>query len=92
MRKGSKKELVGYVSVDSGMVLLVDPCREFDFDAVCAALPGDKMTAEVANGVVASAGYGDGRYPVFATTVPDQFNPNHRRVVKLEILMDFGQG
>ena len=64
------KILIGHVSVDSGQIILVDPCyvdRGLDYDAVCAVTLADAQAGAWMNGhaVATSTGYGDGSYPVY---------------------------
>ena len=89
-----KRKLLGYAAVDSGQLIIVDPCylSEWkDGEAFDASKDGDekyldnhysqccKVTLENKNqggevlvsgvggrGVVATSGYGDGSYPVYA--------------------------
>jgi hypothetical protein len=75
----SKKELIGYCGVDSGQLLIVDPCYlhdwkhgEYDdldssYREVCDVTLGPKQAGSAFNdmGVALSTGYGDGNYPIF---------------------------
>ena len=71
---------VGEVCVDSGQVMIVDPCYVMDtdsetFGAVCDVTTtgprfGEFLAAGVAGmGVASSSGYGDGVYDVYADVV-----------------------
>ena len=74
------EKLIGYCGVDSGQILLIDPCYVWDdnftgigeptggnYDAACRITLSDQQAGEVAGGVVTSTAYGDGSYPVTAT-------------------------
>lgn len=70
--------LAGYCGVDSGQILLIDPCYVWkdpfnlggeptggDYDASARITLSDKGYGPVAGGVVTSTAYGDGSYPVY---------------------------
>lgn len=64
------KVLVGHVSVDSGQIILVDPCYVddgLDYYEVCEVTLSDNHAGSWMNGhaVATSTGYGDGSYPVY---------------------------
>jgi len=68
-----EKTLIGYCGVDSGQILLVDPCYVEDglnYDRVCDVAQGDNVNKESARGVVTCTRYGDGVFPVIATGDP----------------------
>jgi len=73
------EKLIGYCGVDSGQILLIDPCYVWDdrfdpdgapsggdYDTACRITLSDAQAGEVAGGVVTSTAYGDGAYPVTA--------------------------
>ena len=70
----SKGELVGHCGVDSGQILLIDPCYVYkdeygsggDYDQCCQITLSDERAGQTDLGVVTSSGYGDGVYPVYA--------------------------
>lgn len=73
MRK-SKKELVGYCGVDSGQLMITDPCYALDGDkykAVCEMTLskeriGSVVISSVAGNCIAlGTNTGDGSYPVY---------------------------
>lgn len=89
MASKKKKEIfLGSFGVDSGQVIITDPCylkdwtnneftgegdtRVFDYsyNGACNKTLNDKLMGGViglgSDGVVASTGYGDGVYPVYA--------------------------
>jgi hypothetical protein len=74
------EKVIGYCGVDSGQILLIDPCYVWpddfmvygdatggNYDAACRITLGDNGAGEIAGGVVTSTAYGDGSYPVTAT-------------------------
>lgn len=77
------EQLIGYCGVDSGQILLIDPCYVWDDDFALGneptGLPYDKAcritcdsdlgAGEVEGGVVTRTAYGDGQYPVYAHMV-----------------------
>jgi hypothetical protein len=71
----SKRELVGYCGVDSGLIWIGDPCylkkSEFskseDWSGFCDSLRDIKLPIENNSGVLTQSGYGDGQYPVYVT-------------------------
>lgn len=75
---GEADALIGFIEVDAGMVWIGDPCYVMGDDApnrvtdwqdfVKASFePGGHAPLGDGVGVVAPSGYGDGRYPVYAT-------------------------
>jgi hypothetical protein len=71
-----ERVLIGHVPVDSGQMMVVDPCyiRDNDFygNACSASLSDNQAGAfsvtgnsSFADAVCSSTGYGDGMYPVF---------------------------
>ena len=81
---------IGTVSVDSGQLLLVDPCyldkRQFeDLYAECCKATGDEKNPDKnfdqvfdTLALCTSTGYGDGEYPVYAKI-------EHGRIMKVVI-------
>lgn len=72
---------IGEVSVDSGQLMIVDPCYTKE-------LPVDISTRydyhhavqfpiEKATGVIFSSGYGDGRYEVYALIKGDKYSKDN---------------
>jgi hypothetical protein len=75
----AKRVLVGYVGVDSGTIMIVDPCYvipDKDWEKFCGQIPLDVDEAEGApvclpgekrpTAVAGSTRDGDGVFPVFA--------------------------
>ena len=68
-----KGELIGHCGVDSGQILLIDPCYVYkdeygsggDYDE-CCRITLSEGAGQTELGVVTSSGYGDGVYPVYA--------------------------
>ena len=73
------EKIIGYCGVDSGQILLIDPCYVWDdqfnadgeptggdYDTACRITLGKDRAGEVAGGVVTSTLHGDGSYPVIA--------------------------
>jgi len=68
-----KGELIGHCGVDSGQILLIDPCYVYkdeygsggDYDQ-CCQITLSEGAGQTDLGVVTSSGYGDGVYPVYA--------------------------
>ena len=73
-----KGELIGHCGVDSGQILLIDPCYVYkddftggdtptggDYDE-CCRITLSEGAGQTQLGVVTSSGYGDGTYPVYA--------------------------
>jgi hypothetical protein len=97
MKKNIKK-IIGYCGVDSGQLLVIDPCylnkwKDGDYDpdkkldnsyqrACEITVAGDSAGEVQEGGVVFASGYGDGNYPVVATYNPDG------RIIKIEIKMN----
>jgi hypothetical protein len=78
-------EKIGTVAIDTGHVVIVDPCR---VDEVLEHFDGPlNVTAQLGQFVVGSqTGLGDGRYPVFAEIINDEnFG---ERVVALHVHLD----
>ena len=72
------RECVGSVGVDSGQIMLVDPCYVLDggdYTAACEASLQKAQAGQIvstgalAQGVCTSTGIGDGVYPVYVTYV-----------------------
>lgn len=69
-----KGELIGHCGVDSGQILLIDPCYVYkdeygsggDYDECCQITLSAERAGQTALGVVTESGYGDGVYPVYA--------------------------
>jgi len=69
-----KGQLIGHCGVDSGQILLIDPCYVYkdeygsggDYDECCQITLSAEQAGQTALGVVTSSGYGDGVYPVYA--------------------------
>ena len=69
-----KGQLIGHCGVDSGQILLIDPCYVYkddygsggDYDQCCQITLADEGAGQTELGVVTSSGYGDGTYPVYA--------------------------
>ena len=73
-------ELIGHCGVDSGQILLIDPCYVYDddfradtdptggpYDEACRITLSDKGAGETSHyGVVTRTAWGDGAYPVYA--------------------------
>ena len=90
----NKTKLAGFCGVDSGQIMVIDPCYAFqggtNYEAICKVsladtfgefpLPANGYDQDI--GVVTSSGYGDGRYPVFVDVNDDG------RVVELRIAFD----
>ena len=77
------RELVGHCRVDSGQILLIDPCyvEGIDYDKICNITLSDSQAGETKEmGVAVATAFGDGSYPVYAT-----FN-RENRIAKVEIL------
>ncbi len=77
-----KRESVGFIGVDSGSVLLGDPCYWLSRPDYLRLIDGEHgvITFDngVGKGVWSDTGYGDGEYEVFVT------KNRHGRTVKLE--------
>lgn len=96
-----KRELIGRCGVDSGQIMITDPCyvigdefNDADYEKVCeltlsqdgaGALPF--AAGHEGKAVVSSSGIGDGFYPVYATYSDEGMWGE--RIMKLEI--DFSQ-
>jgi len=78
MQNGTKT--LGYVGVDSGQVVIIDPAYVWDdsfnpngdptgepYDSACRITLGEQQGGEVNEGVASATMYGDGNYPVIAT-------------------------
>ena len=72
------EKLIGHCGVDSGQIVLIDPCYVWDddydmgdtptglpYDKACR-LTLDKGYGELEGGVVTRTAWGDGKYPVYA--------------------------
>lgn len=63
------RAVIGHVGVDSGQIILVDPCyveNGLNYSEVCKTTCSDGKAGPWMNGaaVATSTGIGDGRYPV----------------------------
>lgn len=75
----SEETLAGYVDVDSGTMLIGDPCYYgidnpmSDWSSFCDLIAGKQITriphvlGHEGRGIVVHAGLGDGTYPVYVT-------------------------
>ena len=93
-----KKELIENVPVDSGGLIIVDPCylsqwkdgeygKDNHYTKACEARDDENnkefLVADIAgNAVGFSSGYGDGYYPVYAHTNKEG------RIMKIEVIFD----
>lgn len=65
------RKYIGEVLVDSGQVILVDPCyieNGLDYEKVCSVTLNEQENGynnAVHGGVACSTGFGDGSYPAF---------------------------
>ena len=70
------RKKIGECGVDSGQILLIDPCYVYkdeygsggNYDECCQITLSDDKAGETTLGVVTSTYSGDGVYPVYATT------------------------
>lgn len=75
-------ELVGTIAVDSGQIMVIDPCYVWsddfalgaeptggEYDAVCRVTTGTKGFGQIDLGFATGTLYGDGVYPVYAEMV-----------------------
>ena len=97
----SKRVLVGRCGVDSGQIMITDPCyvvddgfTDADYEKACeitlsqdGAGPLMYEKGHEGKAVVSTTGIGDGYYPVYATY--DEMEDWGQRIVKLEI--DFSE-
>lgn len=74
------EKLIGHCAVDSGQILLIDPCYVYEdnftpdsdptggaYDECCRITLSEKRAGQTSNlGVVTGTYYGDGSYPVYA--------------------------
>lgn len=93
----SKKVLIGRCGVDSGQIMITDPCyviddgfSEADYQTVCDITLSEESAGPLmyekgheGKAVVSSTGIGDGYYPVYATY--DDLGDWGERITKLEI-------
>lgn len=86
-----KRELVGHLDVDAGIMMLGDPCYTLpddatsreeakDWSAFCSKLGNDYPTKtapfeHAGAAFVVSTGFGDGTYPVFVEYYEDEYEP-----------------
>lgn len=84
--------LIGHCGVDSGQIMIVDPCYVIDnkfseqqYDECCEVSLSDKQAGSIMRNlaVVSTTGIGDGYYPVYATV--EDVDGWGVRVTKLEI-------
>lgn len=84
MTKPYKREKIGEVGVDSGQMLLGDPCYWMKGEAYSKICDEDgQINYEMGHpgkGVKVMSGYGDGTYDVFVTTNKEG------RVMKMEVI------
>lgn len=88
----SKWERVGEVGVDSGHLILIDPCyiiKDKPYDEFCAIMEKAKWPKTMAHkgGIVTSTGFGDGSYDVFAKVT--DYKEMGKRVTEIRIV--FGE-
>lgn len=97
MIKETKKVLVGRCGVDSGQIMITDPCymidqgfNEAEYQKVCDITLSETGCGPLAyekghegKAVVASSGIGDGYYPVYATYA--DVDGWGERIIRLEI-------
>jgi len=97
MKRVLKRVLVGRCGVDSGQIMIADPCyligddfADKDYKAACAITLSDDQAGSLpfakgheGKAVVASSGIGDGFYPVWA--IYDEVEMFGERIMKLEI-------
>ena len=70
------RKLIGYCGVDSGQILLIDPCYVYkdkygsggEYDECCRVTLSEDRAGETTLGVATSTYAGDGNYPVYAQT------------------------
>ena len=85
---GVERIKIGSVGVDSGTLLIGDPCYCFADDDLGAAFSGigtglhGEAVLPGGMGVISSTGYGDGVYPVYVETIEDDWGPG-RRVARI---------
>jgi hypothetical protein len=80
--------LVGHCGVDSGQILIVDPCYVLadnyedngPYRQCCDVTLGDDSAGEAALGVATATNYGDGNYPVYVT-YDSSGRPTEARIV-----------
>lgn len=68
------RKLIGTCAVDSGQILLIDPCyidsmwSDESYEDVCRVSLGENQAGHVQSllATVTSSGWGDGEYPVYA--------------------------
>ena len=83
-------KLIGHCGVDSGQILLIDPCYVYkdeygsggDYDECCQITLSDDKAGQTMLGVVTSTYSGDGVYPVYATT------DEHGGIMSVEIVFE----
>jgi hypothetical protein len=74
-----KKELVGHCAVDSGQLMIVDPCYALDdarYGDVCTETLANKIGSVVLKGIAGNCiafgtNTGDGNYPVYVVRHED---------------------
>ncbi len=82
-RKVMTTKLIGHCGVDSGQILLIDPCYVYSdkfYDECCKVTLSEDKAGETTLGVVTSTYSGDGNYPVYATT------DEHGGIMSVEIV------
>ena len=85
--------LIGHVSVDSGQIVLVDPCyveQGLDYEDVCNTTLSDDQAGAWMNGhaVATSTGYGDGSYPVYVEYENDGSWGTRVKSITIEFMQD----
>ena len=88
----STEKLIGHCGVDSGQIMIVDPCYIIDnkftdeqYDECCQVTLSDDQAGPVMRNlaVVSTSGIGDGYYPVYATR--DNIDGWGERITELRI-------
>ena len=77
------RKKIGECGVDSGQILLIDPCYVYkgdDYDECCKVTLSEDKAGETTLGVVTSTYSGDGVYPVYAST------DEHGAIMSVEIV------
>jgi hypothetical protein len=69
----------GTVNVDSGQIIIIDPCYLLDgdndqqnkYENICKITLSPKGHGEILGGFVSETYYGDGSYPIYAEITPN---------------------
>lgn len=91
------KRLIGHCGVDSGQIMIADPCyvvgddfTDADYEKVCELTLSDDQAGALpyemgheGKAVATSTGIGDGKYPVYATY--EDIDGWGTRITKVEI-------